>query len=365
MRIAFLIIGNTDRGGDLNGETIRYGKVGSSGTDSSAILVAEYLASQGHEVVFAKESCAQFVKIRGVVYTNVNFDTITNKTFDVLVTALWFERFSSLNIKVTKALVYWCHLAWMYSMREMADFANAHGLKFGVVHVSEWERNHNKDTVEFMKNTVRSDTTSIVIPNAIMIDVAKPIIEQRIEKKSHQTIFHTQWSRGGPTALEAVKRLGWDVSNFVSFDYLKTSADDRLDKRTLFIKLAESEYFLFPSFTHGRLVYKDTFSCAVAEALLMGVIVVAYRLGALPEYYNDYCVWVDYPAGVNLQKIQSERVSEEPLFGNVDNMVAKVKYLENNPDIKKKFTVGREYILTNFCIEKIGPTWERYLLSIV
>lgn len=363
MRIAFVIIGNAERGGCVNGESIRYGGVGSSGTDSSAILVAEYLAKQGHDVVFACESGNVGTEVNGVFYTNLNFSRVENKTFDSLITSLWFEKFNDLSIVVTQSLIYWCHLSWMYSMNEMVEFATKNNLILGVVHVSNWEKSHNQASVNYMAGRLKNVKTA-VIPNAIVTDVALDVLKKKVSKKPRKTIFHAQWSRGGPTALEVVKKLGWNESDFVSFDYLRAGASGRLDKKALFNELADSEYFIFPSFTHGRLIYKDTFSCAVAEALAMGVIVVAYPLGALPEYYQDYCSWVDFPQGTNLEKLTTEKVSEDPLFGNVDNMVAKVNYLENSPLEKQKLASCGEYVLNRFSIDNVGPMWEKYLSEI-
>lgn len=362
MRIIFIIVGNADRGGVLDGENIRYQNVASSGTDSSAILVAEYLAKQGHDIVFAGEGCKPYTKVRGVSYTNINIEGIENKNFDILVTSLWYNGYNALPIKISKALIYWCHLAWMYSIREMEHYVKTNNIRFGVVHISQWEKNFNTPTVLGMAHSLGTVETAI-IPNSIVTDVAKEILDQNIPKTAHKTIFHGQWSRGGPTALQVVKELGWDEkTDFFSFDYLKSESKGRADKKTLFTHLASSEYFIFPSFTHGRLVYKDTFSCAVAEALTMGAIVLAYPLGALPQYYDDYCVWVDYPSGINLEKFNSEKISEEPKFGQTENFVKKVQEIEANPELKKQLLYkGSKYILDNFNPDIVGSKWERFL----
>ena len=114
MRIAFTVIGNSRRSNYLNGDTLRYGKGGGSGTDTSSILVAEYLASQGHEVVYASEKLepqldAQLMsigqgfipgkKIRGVIYTDMAFNNIENKEFDILINSLWFNKYKALEFK--------------------------------------------------------------------------------------------------------------------------------------------------------------------------------------------------------------------------------------------------------------------------
>ena len=365
MRIAFIIIGNTDRGGELDGHSIRFGSVSSSGTDSSSILAAEYLASVGHEVVFATELCSNPRKVNSVNYTDINFSGIDNKVFDILITSLWFSDFNSLTIKVTNALIYWCHLAWMYSIREMIDYCNKCDIKFGVVHVSDWERGHNQAVVDVMRREIKRPVNSIIIPNSIVTDVGTAILERKLKRIPKKVIFHAQWSRGGPTAIETVKKLKWNESNFQSFDYLRSDSKYRFDKRGLFAQMAESEYFIFPSFTHGKLIYKDTFSCAIAEALMMGVIVVAYRLGALPGYYNDYCEWAEFPSGTDLEKMKIEKVSEDPNFGRVDTLVDAVERLEKNPQKKLEMSArGTQYILDTFSIKKIGPMWDKYLRSI-
>lgn len=62
MKILFTLIGNSRRSNYLTGDSIRTGGGGASGTDTSTILVAEYLASKGHEVVIVSEELEPLLK---------------------------------------------------------------------------------------------------------------------------------------------------------------------------------------------------------------------------------------------------------------------------------------------------------------
>ena len=166
MRICFVVIGNSRRSNYLNGDTIRYGGGGASGTDTSTILVAEYLASKGHDVVFATEMLEPLIEqklrnrgiefesgknIRGVKYCNLAFDGIDNKGFDILVNTLWFHDYKKLPIKVTKSVIYWSHMQWIYGIDEVSQYCKDNNLSLGFVHISEWEKKMTKAVTDRSK----------------------------------------------------------------------------------------------------------------------------------------------------------------------------------------------------------------------
>jgi glycosyltransferase involved in cell wall biosynthesis len=384
MRIVFTVIGNSRRSNYLNGDTLRYGGGGGSGTDSSSIVVAEYLASQGHEVVLVTDALepkldelykqagrvyTPGMKVRNVIYTNLDFDGVENREFDVLVNSLWFHKYKELPIKVNKALIYWNHMQWVYGFQEIIDYTNENNLKLGIVNISEWEKSMTQSIVDNLKSQV-SDAKQTLIPNPIMDDIVNEVLDSNPTRKKHKFIFHAAWSRGGNVAVEAIRHLNYPDVEFHAFDYLMAThahqdpffkLHNGVDKKTLFTHLAESEYFIYPLYTPYQDVHKDTFSCVVAEAIALGAIPITYPLGALPENFEGHCVWIDFPEKADPVKMQSESLSKDldGIFkNNVPKIVEKIKYLEHNPKIKEELRQkGKQYILDKFNSNKVGSMW--------
>jgi glycosyltransferase involved in cell wall biosynthesis len=388
MRIVFTVIGNSRRSNYLNGDTLRYQGGGGSGTDTSSIVVAEYLASQGHEVVFVTEALEPKLeeiykslgriytpgeKIGGVIYTNLNFDGVENKEFDILINSLWFFKYKELPIKVTKALIYWNHMQWIYGLHEIIEYTKENNLKLGFVNISEWEKSMTQGVIDSIKSHI-PHTKQILIPNPVMDDIINEVLETNPTKKTHKFIFHAAWARGGNIAIETVKQLNYPDSEFHAFDYLMAThahedsffkMHNGVDKKTLFTHLAESDYFIYPLYTPYKDVHKDTFSCVVAEAIALGAIPVTYPLGALPENFEGHCIWIDFPDKADPAKMQSEPLSkdEEGIFkDNIPKIIEKIKYLEDNPQLKEELrSKGKQYILDKFNSNKVGSMWINFI----
>lgn len=359
MRIAFLIIGNVGRSGPLNGFNIRYGGSGCSGTESSMIYVAEYLSKNGYDVTIASEKCDTPNESNGVFYTNFNFDGQDNKEFDYLVSALWFGDYNKLPIKVNKSLIYWYHLAWGYNYEEMINYAKDNNLSLGVVSISQWAKNENDGYLPILQNK-GIKVIDVLIPNPVDGSLFDEVLNNPPIRKKHKVVFHAQWSRGGDVAKKATMEMGWSDLEFKSFDYVNVVGG--IDKKTLFNEIASSEYFIFPLLTHGKLVYQDTFSLSVAEAIGLGTTVLTYPLGGVPENFGDYCHFIEYPDDTDMGELIKMRVFEEPKFASTDKIVSLINTLENNPQLKEEKRIkGIQYIKDKFDISKIGPIWIEFL----
>jgi glycosyltransferase involved in cell wall biosynthesis len=387
MRIAFILIGNSRRSNYLDGETLRYGNGGGSGTDGSTIIVAEQLALHGHEVVITSDKLEpqleqeyarnnkffnQGKKVRGVYYTDIDFTNIEDRNFDIVVSSLWFQDYNKLPIKVHKALIYWCHMQWIYGNAEIISFVKNNNLKLGFVNISLWEKKMNQNVVDSITQAI-PDIITTLIPNPVMDDVINEVLVNPPVRKPHKFIFHAAWARGGNVALQAVRELNWPDSEFHAFDYLMATHNHQdkffymhngVDRKTLFTNIAESEYFVYPLYTPYQDVHKDTFSCVVAEAIALGAIPVTYPLGALPENFDGYCEWLEFPPNTDPAKMQEESLSKdlEGKFTCTHNIVDKIKYLEANPQVKEEIRFkGKEYILNKFNSNKVGLMWVKFI----
>jgi glycosyltransferase involved in cell wall biosynthesis len=383
MRIAFILIGNSRRSKYLDGESLRYGGAGGSGTDGSTILVAEYLASQGHEVVITSDKLEPELEekngamqtgriVRGVQYTDIDFTNVENKEFDVLISSLWFQEYEKLPIKVTKSLIYWCHMQWLYGIDEIIKYSKDNNLSLGFVNISEWERSMTQGTIDHAKNQYEN-TKQTLIPNPIMDDIINEVINEQPIRKPQKFVFHAGWARGGDVAVQALRELDFPNKEFHSFDYLLCThahtdgffnMHNGVDKKTLFKHIAESEYFIYPLYTPYQDVHKDTFSCVVAEAIALGAIPITYPLGALPENFNNYCYWLDFPEGVNQEEMQRESLSKdlEGKFKCTDNIIRAINWLEENPQYKERIRrEGKDYILNKFNTQKVGQMWVDFI----
>jgi len=386
MRIAFLVVGNSRRSNYINGYNLRYGNGGGSGTDGSAVLIAEYLAKQGHEVVFVADELEPQLIIEnnakgiintfgeefyGVKYTNINFDGIDNLEFDILVSMLWFQDYDKLKIKVTKSLIYWSHMQWIYGIDQIIDYVKNNNLTFGFVNISNWEKSMN---VAVMARAIREvSAITTIIPNPVMDEMINEVLATNPIRKKHKFVFHAAWARGGDIALEAVRQLGFDDKEFHAFDYLMCThphPDDffykhnGVDKRTLFQHIAESEYFIYPLYTPYQDVHKDTFSCVVAEAIALGAIVITYPLGALPENFNGLCVWLPFPKDTNPIEMQNEPLSKdlEGKFKCVDNIVEVIELIEQNDELKRDIREYGSFSITDrFNVNRVGQMWSDFI----
>lgn len=286
MRIAISLPATHARKAPWTGETIRNGGVGVSGTESTFVLFAEHWARRGHEVRFVGPDCASGAA-RGVEYVSGGESAHEFGDPQVLLMPSWDEsctRHAFPNLR-TVLINFACASA---SGAHAAAFPGA--TKVGLF-PSDWARRSVHAQAPWMAQALAA---SHVIPNPLMTDI---LAETTIPKIPKSVVWHASWERGGEVAARAFqKAFGKHGGTFDVMDYFTPSGKSSADRATVYRHLAAAEYFVYPLVLPSGQVTKDTFACCIAEALAHGVIVITWRVAALPELYADVVQWIPTPA---------------------------------------------------------------------
>jgi hypothetical protein len=338
---------------NINGDSIRFGGNGASGTEQSIISVAEQLASKNFTVTFAIPHVSHKLVCRGVNYFDLTREAMIGE-YDVLVVTGWFMRFDLLNkVTIKNAVCIWFH-SQFYLNKHLIDNLYSEKKKY-MVHISEWSRIsimgqlQNSDALKYKHALIHNPLIKVDLDNNI--------------KREHKIIFHALWTRGGSVAERVAKKLNMPM---FKCDYNCTKdeqCESSFDKKTLYTRLQESEYFVYPLVEPNGNVHRDTHACVVAEAMANGVIVITYPIAALKTSYPDDCiVYADFPKGCKVFELEScnpivhddSFLSEEA----INNLCDKIIHLESNPILKEQIRERAiKYVWENFDETKIGNDW--------
>ena len=363
-KICFYIGSCNDRSGKWNGEIIRNGGVGVSGTDTSFIVIAEIIATNGWEVDFVASTCLDKSSYKGVQYYSHKQD----KQYDILVVppSDEFLEYSWNNIKI---LIIWCEMQHTFKEYSFRLFTSLYpNCKLVVNYMNQFTK---AATNIYSPHTTYYIHNEFFAPNPLIDDCLVSVNS----KTSHSFIFNTSFRRGGEVALNVFNNLKYNDKSLTvcssykgELDFLKGSSNievlHSIDKHTLFTKLAESEYFIYPlvaPLEQGANIHKDTFCCAVAEALAHEVIVLTFPVGALLEMYENVLIQIPFPEEAKREVYMAPYHSSGAEFYRLevmDSIIKIIDFLENNPEYKNTLRKkGKELVMRKFNPEKITKLW--------
>lgn len=275
---------------EYNGDLIRNGGVGASGTHQSSIIVAEGLAKKGHSVTFYDSNVKPGTNI-GVKYINSKDDIDYEKT-DVLIALSQEEHRFPKEFKDLKKLIIFFQTVELRNIEDIYKNIKAKSREY--VFVSQWAKNANKSK------------EGHVIYNAVMDDMLPEVVE----KPDNSFIWNASWERGGEVAKKVSENLG---GNFILMTY--TQKDKSYDKKDIFENMNKSKYFVYPLVLPSAHVHKDTFGCCVSESLCMGVHVITWPIACMPELYGEEgkgCHFIKIPDNFNKELLENYDFISEP-----------------------------------------------------
>jgi glycosyltransferase involved in cell wall biosynthesis len=363
MNILFYISDVMSRNDNYNGENIRFGNVGVSGTEQSMIIIAEYLALHNY-------NCYYYCNVvKKGVYNNVtyidNADMIQlTDIIDILICPSWENSIINYTWNCLKKLIIWCQCPTFlnenvlylmkYNNEELKIYANIMGNYVANVLNNNYSYYKKYIDIEF------------IIRNPLMMDL---FTNNNNIKKLESFIFFASFERGGEVACKAFDKLSlknksMDICSYVKIDLDKKYNISISNKKNLFDKLASSEYFIYPLVLpsyNNYSVHKDTDACVIAESLLHEVIVLTYPVGVLPEVYKDYLVWLPFPPEADVNNLKSSDTSYCPsLYSEfaIDSIVNIIEFLEANPSAKELIKKrGKQFIIDQRNQKTITDSW--------
>ena len=88
----------------------------------------------------------------------------------------------------------------------------------------------------------------------------------------------------------------------------------------------------------------------------------------MPENFEGYCAWIDLPAGASQEAIQREPLTRDEVGifkDNIKNIVDRIKYLEENPQLKEKIrSEGKNFILNRLNANTVGKEWVDFIVEL-
>ena len=301
-------------------------KGGFSGTETQIIEMVNHLNIMGHEAHIIKDSELQY-------YKDINtIDVFCLSFYTWLNTVINFCR--RLNNK-TKILLY---------MQSFADTNNLFSLKknFYIVGLSDY--------VKKFYHNINNNYPCKTIYNGINDEIFTRNDLDYNNKKGNYIFFAT-YERGGDVCVKIFNKLKslynditLHISSYELNDKKKIEKNSNssiitymsLCKKEIKNLLDKCDYFIYPlvNIDNGS-VHHDTFACVVLEAMACGVTVLTWDVACMKSIYGDYIELIPPPKYPNYHPFDkfgknNEMYSEKSL----ELFVEKIKYLEDNPDVK-------------------------------
>jgi hypothetical protein len=364
MKILGIIPNITNRTGKWNGEVIRYGNVGVSGTEQSFVLICEYLASEGHQVYLSFDNCIEYSIYNNVIY--MPYSDILNISNDInlLIIPSWYNNFLDYSWNNLEKIVIWCHYQGFINEKILNIFKITYpNVKLYINILSNFVKLYLNKYNDYYKEIADN---IFIINNPIMIDLYN---SSSFKKEPHSFVFFASFERGGDIFMKVYEKLTYYdkklyIKSYDSNDNIVNKVINSVSKKEVFEILRKTEYFIYPlalPVERQSIIHKDTDGCVIAESLLHEVIVLTYPVGALKEKYGDHLVYLPYPPGVDINLLEGPDQVSAPQFHSefvIDSIVKTIEFLENNPQLKEVLKKrGKDYILKERDSDFIKSEW--------
>ena len=334
-----------------DGNTLRTGNHGFSGTHQSIVAMAELMAAEGYNVYISFRTCRPKSIVNGVTYITTEMIPSIEKDVIVIVAPSWIDPTVGFRWVSLQKYVIWTHTKELFPNEALLKtfWMKYPACKIYLNTITNFVQRFLDTKYSYHKKYVYRVGN---VHNPMLLDMIQPVTQ----KNPESFIFHSSFERGGALACRVFDTLNLPQKTMEICSYNPEDLElsekyiiSTKNKKEVFELLAKTEYFIYPGVSSKDYrLYKETDSLVVAECLLHEVIVLAFKVGALYENYGDCVAWIPFPDETNLEYINQLRDTFHPelMSEEVVNSICKIIYdLEANPskkeELKKK---GKDHV---------------------
>lgn len=334
-----------------DGNTIRTGNYGFSGTHQSIVAMAELMAAERYSVYVSFRTCRPNSIVNGVTYITDEMIPSIEKDVNILIAPSWIDPTVGFQWRSLRKYVIWTHVKEQFPNEVLfkSFLMKYPACKIYLNTITNFVQTFLDREYPYYKKYVYRPGN---VHNPMLLDMIHPITQ----KTPESFIFHSSFERGGALSCRVFDRLDLPQKTIEICSYVPQDLElsekysiSTKNKKEVFELLAKTEYFIYPGVSSKDYrLYKETDSLVVAECLLHEVIVLAFKVGALYENYEDCVAWIPFPDETNLEYINHlcDTFHPELLSEKVVNSICKIIYdLEANPSKKEELKKrGKELI---------------------
>lgn len=326
-----------------NGKTARYNN-GISGSHNALMYLAEALARDNNvELISTKNNIIEDTYLN-VKYTNIS--SISSVECDYIFSTNWLTTLDIIDRITYKKL-------FILTENDLSHYDKLFTIdknKIIICYISEFAKRNILDVQPFLK-----DYKSILLYNSIdlndlvdwddLVDSGELSLSQVLKEKTNLCYFACI-ERGFKMTLEILNQVDYKLytnTYYQPYQHLLKQNNciiaENSAKYTILNYLKKSKYFVYPLINlDNGMIHYDTFAYVVLEALLMGVVVIAPKIGVYEELYGDAVCYIEtddiIPTDDLLKWKKRNHKFGYPL---VQRYVEKIKLLDADDNLRNSY----------------------------
>jgi len=275
-----------------NGYTSRF-ENGVSGSHNGLLYLAEGIAKISGMEVIITSTVNNIIETEYLGVKYINYDNLNENICDYIITHNDLRSWRILNkIHNFNKIIILTH----NELFNYERFFSINKSKIIIAYISEFAKTNILNIQPFLKNY-----ESILLYNSIDI-TDLPTVD--VQNKKNQLCYFACIERGYKLVTEIMKKF--ENYNLVTNTYANQCKDyfyldmnnvmvlNNSSKKCTLENVVESKYFVYPLINlENNVIHYDTFAYVVLEALLLGTIVIAPKIGVFEELYGDAICYIE------------------------------------------------------------------------